>query len=102
MIKDNKKIINQKALSKIIEKKYTDLNLSKEKIEELIKYFSQEITEQLKNGYSVKITSFGTFSPKTRYSRGGVNPRNPQERIKMPTIKVAKFKTGKKLKDALK
>jgi len=102
MDKKNKKIINQKELAKIIFDKYKIKNLSKKEIEDLFKVFTDEIIEKLKENISVKITSFGTFSVKTRYSRGGVNPRNPEERIKIPEVKVAKFKTGKKLRDALK
>jgi len=38
----------------------------------------------------------------TRYARGGVNPQKPTERIQIPEVKVAKFRTGKRLKDELK
>ena len=50
----------------------------------------------------VTITGFGTFLSRTRHARGGVNPQKPSERITIPEVKVAKFKTGKTLKDALK
>ncbi|MFA5644276.1 MAG: HU family DNA-binding protein [Patescibacteria group bacterium] len=96
-----KKFINQKDLAEIINSK-KDFNLGKKQIEKIIKVLTDVITEQLKAGKTVKITSFGAFIPKTRYARGGVNPRSPQERIKIPTVKITKFKTGKKLKDALK
>ena len=48
------------------------------------------------------ITGFGTFIPKKRHARKSVNPQNPSERIQIPEVTVAKFKTGKTLKDALK
>ncbi len=98
----NKKIINQKELSRLIFDKYKIKNLSKKELENIFQLFIDETIENLQKNISVKITSFGTFSVKTRYSRGGVNPRNPQERIKIPEVRVAKFKTGKKLRDALK
>lgn len=102
MKKNNDKIIGQKDLVKIINKKYSSPNTKRKEIEEILKITINEIIEQLSRGTSVKLTSFGTFSVKTRYERGGVNPRNPKERIIIPSVKVAKFKSGKKLKDSLK
>ncbi|HPT08500.1 MAG TPA: HU family DNA-binding protein [bacterium] len=96
-----KKTINQKDLAEIISLK-KDINLGKKQIEKIIKVLYDVIIDELKNGHTVKITSFGTFTPKNRYARGGVNPQNPTERIKIPAVKITKFKTGKKLKDALK
>ena len=50
----------------------------------------------------VKITGFGTFTTMTRHARGGVNPQKPSERIIIPEVRVAKFKPGSVLKQALK
>lgn len=96
-----KKFINQKDLVDIINSK-KEIELSKKQIEKIVKILFDVIIDELKTNKSVKITSFGTFIPKSRYARGGVNPRNPKEKIKIPAVRVAKFKTGKKLKDALK
>ena len=96
-----KKSINQKELAQILSSK-KEINLGKKQIEKIIKVLVDTIINELKSGKTVKLTSFGSFITKTRYARGGVNPRNPQERIKIPAVKIAKFKTGKKLKDALK
>jgi len=60
------------------------------------------IISELKAGNEVTITGFGTFLARTRHARGGVNPQKPSERIQIPEVTVAKFKTGKTLKDALK
>lgn len=98
---DKKNYINQKELIEIIASQ-TDINLNKKQIEKIVKTLTDVIIEQLEKEKIVKLTSFGTFTVKTRYARGGVDPRNPQQRIKIPAVKVAKFKTGKKLKDALK
>lgn len=97
----DKKTNTQKDLAEIISSA-SDISLGKKQLEKIIKLVFDAIIGELKANRSVKITSFGTFSPKNRYARGGVNPRNPQERIKIPAVRVAKFKTGKKLKDALK
>jgi len=48
------------------------------------------------------LTGFGAFSARTRKGRIGVNPRNIEEKITIPPVKVAKFKAGKNLKDSLK
>ncbi|HOZ53117.1 MAG TPA: HU family DNA-binding protein [bacterium] len=97
----DKNFINPKELAEIIANKKT-IEIGKKQIEEIIKTLTDVIIERIKSGQTVKLTGFGAFILKDRYARGGVNPRNPQERIKIPAVKVAKFKAGKKLKDALK
>ncbi|MEK7072789.1 MAG: HU family DNA-binding protein, partial [Patescibacteria group bacterium] len=47
-------------------------------------------------------TGFGAFSARKRKGREGINPRNPSEKITIPSVVVAKFKAGKNLKEALK
>ncbi len=59
------------------------------------------ITKSLKKGDSVTITGFGTFRVSKRAARTGVNPRNPNEKIKIPAMKLPAFKAGKSLKDAV-
>lgn len=68
----------------------------------MIETFVAVVTEELKQGNEVTIASFGTFLSRVRASRMGVNPRHPEQRIQVPEIRVAKFKTGKGLKEALK
>ncbi len=103
-MQDKKQTINQKDLAEIIslKKESKELNLNKKQIEHIIKNMAETIAHELKKGKTIKITSFGSFMAKNRYARGGVNPRKPSERIKIPAVMVAKFKTGKKLKDILK
>jgi DNA-binding protein HU-beta len=76
--------------------------VSKKDAEKMLDSLVEIIIEELKAGNEVTITGFGTFLSRTRHSRGGVNPQKPSERITIPEVKVAKFKTGKTLKDALK
>jgi|TARA_B100000427_G_C15221993_1_gene469427 DNA-binding protein HU-beta len=59
------------------------------------------ITASLAKGESVTITGFGTFRVSERAARNGVNPRNPQEKISIPAMKLPAFKAGKSLKDAV-
>lgn len=76
--------------------------LNKKQAEKIIEVLTDTIIEELKNDREVTIAGFGTFLSKTRYARGGVNPQKPSERITIPAVKVAKFKTGYHLKQALK
>ncbi len=62
----------------------------------------EAITGSLQKGESVTITGFGTFRISERAARTGVNPRNPQEKIQIPAMKLPAFKAGKTFKDAVK
>jgi DNA-binding protein HU-beta len=58
------------------------------------------ITKGLKKEGKVTFVGFGTFSAKKRAAREGINPLT-KEPLKIPAKKVATFKAGSKLKDAL-
>ncbi len=58
------------------------------------------ITGTLRQGDSVTLSGFGTFSVSSRMQRTGRNPRTG-EMITIPASKAPKFKSGKGLKDAL-
>lgn len=64
--------------------------------------FMDAVTATLKKKDSVTLTGFGTFKVTHRNARTGVNPRNPNEKIKIPAMNVPAFKAGKKLRDAVK
>lgn len=59
------------------------------------------IKEALVNEEKVTLIGFGTFSVSVREAHKGVNPKT-SEKIDIPTKKVAKFKAGAELADALK
>ena len=86
----------------LIEKIAEKTGANRKLAESMINSMVDIIIEELKKGSDVSITGFGTFMAKTRHARGGVNPQRPTERIQIPQVTVAKFKTGKTLKDALK
>ncbi len=86
----------------LIEKIAAEAAVTKKQAEDMLEGLVKIIIDELKAGNEVTITGFGTFMAKTRHARGGVNPQKPSERIQIPEVKVAKFKTGKTLKDALK
>ncbi|MCT4592636.1 MAG: HU family DNA-binding protein [Candidatus Gracilibacteria bacterium] len=59
------------------------------------------VTAELKKGGTVTVTGFGTFRVSKRAARTGVNPRNPNEKIKIPAMNLPTFKAGKALKNAV-
>lgn len=54
----------------------------------------------LKKGDAVSLVGFGTFSVSKREARSGRNPRTGAE-IKIKSARLAKFRAGKALRDAL-
>ena len=58
------------------------------------------ITDALKQGDSVVLVGFGTFSVRDRAARIGRNPQTGEE-IPIKAAKVPAFKAGKALKDAV-
>ena len=78
------------------------VGLLKSKIDDALDAFIEITIETLKSGGEVTLTGFGTFSARQRKGREGINPRNPQQKIIIPSVITAKFKAGKNLKDALK
>jgi len=86
----------------LIEKIAAEVKTTKKEAEKMLESLVSVIINELKVGNEVTITGFGAFLTKTRHARGGVNPQKPTERIQIPEVRVAKFKTGKTLKDALK
>ena len=86
----------------LIERLAVESGVNKKVAETMLDSLVKIIIDELKAGNEITITGFGTFLSKTRHARGGVNPQKPNERIQIPEVKVAKFKTGKTLKDALK
>ena len=56
------------------------------------------ITDSLKNGISVVVPGFGSFSVKDRAARTGRNPQTGQT-IQIAAARVPHFKAGSKLKE---
>lgn len=85
-----------------IEKLAAKSGVSKKEAEHFLNSMVDLIIASLKAGEEVTITGFGTFSARERHARMGVNPQNPTEPMKIPSVTVPKFKAGKTLKDSLK
>jgi len=86
----------------LIEKISDKTSINKKDVEKTLDTMIELIIEELLAGRKINLVGFGSFEAKTRHSRGGINPQKPTERITIPEVRVAKFKTGKTLKDALK
>ena len=77
------------------------LGLSKRLVTEMLEGLIGTITDELRKGNNVTVTGFGTFRVSNRAARSGVSPRNPNQRIEIPALKVPAFRAGKTLKDAI-
>ena len=75
--------------------------LSKKDAEAAVNAVFDSVKDALAEGDKVSLIGFGTFSVKTRAARTGLNPRT-KETIEIPESKVATFKAGSALKDAVK
>src|SRR3990167_4353091 len=79
----------------------TAAGVTKKSAGEVLDSILAHVTKCLKRGENVTITGFGTFRVSKRQARTGVNPRNPSQKISIPSMKVPSFKAGKTLKDAV-
>lgn len=86
---------------KLIDKIVNKTNYPKKEVQEILGSFQDVVIKSLKKGKEVKIVGFGNFKVKNRKARKGVNPRTGKQ-MKIKNIKVAKFKPGKRLKEAVK
>lgn len=59
------------------------------------------VIDEVKAGEKVQIVGFGTFEPRERAARVGINPQTKQQ-ITIAASKVPAFKAGKAFKDAVK
>jgi DNA-binding protein HU-beta len=78
-----------------------EAKISKASAEKAVNAFSNTVTKALKKGDKLALTGFGTFSVAKRRARAGRNPKTGKE-IKIPAMRVAKFKAGNLLKSAVK
>ena len=75
-------------------------DISKASASRALEAVIESVAGTLKQGGSVTLAGFGTFSVTDRAERIGRNPRTREE-ITIAASKVPKFKPGKALKDAL-
>ena len=75
--------------------------LSKSDAEKALNAFVEIVGGELGKGGKVQLVGFGTFTVADRAARTGINP-STKKAIKIPAKKVAKFKPGADLADAVK
>ena len=86
--------------SELIDAIASDSGLSKADAGRALDGVTSAITSALKDGGSVSMVGFGTFSVKHRAARTGRNPRTG-ESIQIKASNNPSFKAGKALKDAV-
>lgn len=87
--------------SDLVTRMARDAGITKAAAEEALNSFLSAVKEALGAGDKVTLVGFGTFSVAQRAKREGRNPRTG-EKITIPAAKVAKFKPGSKLREAVK
>ncbi len=75
--------------------------LSKADSKKALDAFVSAVSKALKEGDKIALVGFGTFSVAERGERTGINPAT-KAAIKIPAKKVAKFKAGAELAEAIK
>ena len=75
-------------------------NMTKKDAAEALDTILKTVVDALRRGEKVTITGFGTFEVRSRKARTGRNPQTGEE-ITIPERKVAAFRAGKALKEAV-
>ena len=86
--------------TELVEKIAANASITKGDAKKALDATVAAIKEALAAGDKVALIGFGTFSVNERPAREGINPRSG-EKIEIAAKKVAKFKAGAELEDAL-
>ena len=86
--------------TELVEKVAASAGISKVDAKKAIDATVVAIKDALVKGDKVALVGFGTFSVNERPAREGINPAT-KEKIQIAAKKVAKFKPGAELADAL-
>jgi DNA-binding protein HU-beta len=86
--------------TELVEKIAANAGLSKNDAKKALDATVSAIKDALIAGDKIAIVGFGTFSVNERPAREGINPAT-KEKITIAAKKVAKFKAGAELADAL-
>lgn len=84
-----------------IAKVATQTGQSKAQVDKTVKAALTTISDTLKQGDKITFVGFGTFMTAKRAARTGRNPQTG-EKMKIKASKVAKFRAGKSLREAVK
>jgi len=86
--------------SDLVEKMAEAADISKSAATRALDGLTDAITEGLKQGETVSLVGFGTFTVRERAARTGRNPQTGAS-IEIAASKTPSFKAGKALKDAI-
>ena len=86
--------------TELVEKIAVGAELSKADAKKALEAAVEAIKTALVEGDKVQLIGFGTFSVNERPAREGINPRTG-EKVAIAAKKVAKFKAGAELADAV-
>ncbi len=87
--------------SELIEAVAAAADISKAAAARAVDGMTQAIAKALKEGETVTLVGFGSFSVRQRAARTGRNPQTGEE-IRIEASRQPVFKAGKALKDAIK
>ena len=87
--------------TELVEKVAASAGISKVDAKKAIDATIEAIKDALKKGDKVQLVGFGTFDVVEKPAREGINPATKQK-IMIAAKKVAKFKAGAELADAVK
>ena len=74
--------------------------ITKKEARNILDAVTEAITNALSNGEKITLVDFGTFHVMEKKAREGRNPRTG-EKLEIPAKKVAKFRAGKNLREAV-
>ena len=86
--------------TELIDKIAAGAEISKEQAKAALNATTSALKEALIAGDKIQLVGFGTFSVNERPAREGINPAT-KEKIQITAKKVAKFKAGAELADAV-
>ena len=86
--------------TELIDKIAAGAGLNKAEAKKALDATTAAIKEALVKGDKIQLVGFGTFSVNERPAREGINPAT-KAKIKIAAKKVAKFKAGAELTDAV-
>ena len=86
--------------TELINKIAESAGISKADAKKALEATVDTIKQALIAGDKIQLIGFGTFAVSERPAREGINPAT-KEKIQIPAKKVAKFKAGAELNDAL-
>ena len=86
--------------TELIEKIAADAGITKAQAKAALDATTSALKDALVAGDKIQLVGFGTFSVNERPAREGINPAT-KEKIQIAAKKVAKFKAGAELADAI-